>query len=238
MKKKFLLLLLLNTLLSAENYLKELQERGITFQKEGKTITIKREKNPLCTPKMLNPNSLFGESYAGEKVPKVCKKTFVTHVGVLQPMRLTQHLNTVGEVEVLNHILASSKAPDEYILIDARSPQWYRQMTIPTAINLPFDTIKYDEDIYEDDFQSTKEYETYRTNYQRLFRLLNIKKTKKGLDFSHAKIALIFCNGSWCSQSPNAIRYLINLGYPTKKLLWYRGGMQDWLIYDFTVEKF
>ena len=52
-----------------------------------------------------------------------------------------------------------------------------------------------------------------------------------------AKTLLLFCNGSWCSQSPNAIMSLVNLGYPLEKLLWYRGGMQDWLIYDFTVSK-
>ncbi len=237
MKTSLIIFLLSTTLLISENFLKELQEHGIQIKNGEQNLTIKREKNPLCTKKSLNPEPLFGGDYAGKGVAKVCKKTFVTHVGVLQPMQLTKGVRTVGEVEVLTHIKHAAKKPDNYILLDARTPQWYQQMTIPTAINLPFNQILYDEDIYEDDFQTEKEFQAYQNNYKKLFKLLHIKESKKGLDFSKAKTALLFCNGSWCSQSPNAIRALINLGYPREKLLWYRGGIQDWLIYDFTVKK-
>lgn len=37
-----------------------------------------------------------------------------------------------------------------------------------------------------------------------------------------------FCNGLWCGQSPRNIKGLLKLGYPARKLIWYRGGMQDW----------
>jgi rhodanese-related sulfurtransferase len=67
--------------------------------------------------------------------------------------------------------------------------------------------------------------------------ILGIIQRKSYLDFSRAKTAIIFCNGSWCSQSPKMILRLINLGYPRKKLLWYRGGMQDWVVNGFTVVK-
>jgi len=237
MKRLPILLALLSSLLLAENFLKALQDNGITVKENNQSITIKREKNPLCTPQNLHPESLFGGAYAGKGVADVCKKTFVTHVGVLQPMQLAKGVSTVGEVEVLQHIKNTAAQPDKYILVDARTPPWYQQMTIPTAVNIPFNAIEYDEDIYEDDFQTEKEFQSYIASYQRLFALLNIKQSHKGLDFSHAKTALIFCNGSWCSQSPNAIRSLINMGYPSNKLLWYRGGLQDWLIYDFTVDK-
>ena len=70
-----------------------------------------------------------------------------------------------------------------------------------------------------------------------MFEVLHINEDKKGLNFEKAPIIILFCNGSWCSQSPNAIMALMNMGYPKEKLLWYRGGLQDWLIYDFTVEK-
>jgi len=121
-------------------------------------------------------------------------------------------------------------------LVDARTKQWYDQMTIPTSVNLPFNEINYEEDKDEDDFENEDAFEEYEEQYKKMFKILNIKETKKGLDFSQAKSALFFCNGSWCSQSPNAIFKLINLGYPPEKLLWYRGGIQDWLIYDFTIE--
>ncbi len=237
MKKIVITLILSASILLGENFLKELQENGIIVKKDGKTIHIKREKNNQCTKKNLQPEPLFGGDYAHETVPKVCKKSFVTHVGVLQPMTLLEGLKTVGEVEVLQHIEASYKEPSKYLLIDARTPKWYHQMTIPTAINLPFNTLAYDEDVDEDDFPTQDKYEEYIKNYKTMFKTLNIKQSKKGLDFTNAPTLVLFCNGSWCSQSPNAIRTLINLGYPKEKLQWYRGGLQDWLIYDFTVIK-
>jgi len=237
MKKLVILIVIVNSIVFANNLLKEFQTKGLVIQYKGKQITIKREKNNICTNANLNPESLFGGDYAGKDVATVCKKTFVTHVGVLEPMQLAKNIKSVGEVEVLRHILAMSKEPDKYILIDARTKKWYKQITIPTAINLPFNKILYDENYDEDDFKNKETYKNYQKEYKYMFKLLNIKESKKGLDFSKAKVALLFCNGSWCSQSPKAIRKLINLGYPAEKLLWYRGGLQDWLIYNFTVEK-
>ncbi len=237
MRKILIYYLLFTIALLAENFLKNLQDNGIIVTKEGKSIHVKRQKNKLCTKEYLAPEPLFGSKYAGEDVPTVCKKSFVTHVGVIQPMHLIEGVKTVGEVEVLEHIKASEKEPSKYLLIDARAKQWFNQMTIPTAVNVPFNKINYDVDLEEDDFKTHKEFQEYQKNYKEIFKLFGIKETKEGLDFSKAKTLLLFCNGSWCSQSPNAIMSLVNIGYPTKKLLWYRGGMQDWLIYNFTVSK-
>ena len=68
-------------------------------------------------------------------------------------------------------------------------------------------------------------------------KLLHIQKVGDDYDFSHAKTALFFCNGAWCVQSRVAIQKLILMGYPKEKLLWYRGGLQDWLLFGFSVVK-
>ena len=223
--------------LFAENILSEVQKNGLTIIKADNTkLIIKRAKNPLCTEQHIIPKFLFGGDFAGKKVPDVCKKTFVTKVGVLQQMTLSKHITTVGELEVLAHIKKASASPKTHTLIDARTPKWYKQMTIPTSVNLSFNTINYNEDLDEDDFKDNAAYLKYQKDYRNMFKILNIKKTNDGLDFSQAKSALLYCNGSWCSQSPKAIMKLINMGYPEEKLLWYRGGLQDWLIYDFNVE--
>ncbi len=47
-------------------------------------------------------------------------------------------------------------------------------------------------------------------------------------NFDNAKTLVLFCNGSWCGQSPTTIKELLKIGYPAHKILWYRGGMQDW----------
>jgi rhodanese-related sulfurtransferase len=230
-------MLFLGTLLSAENRLNDVQKNGLTIVNTyGKKVKIDRKKNMQCTKNNLTPKALFGGSYAGEKVSDVCKKTFVTHVGVLQPMTLGKEIQTVGELELLAHIDEAQNEPEKYVLIDARSVPWFEQMTIPTSVNLPVNEITYDEEKEKDDFENEDAFEEYIDQYEKMFEILNIKKTKKGLDFSSVKSALLYCNGSWCSQSPKAIFKLVNMGYPKEKLLWYRGGLQDWLIYDFPVE--
>jgi rhodanese-related sulfurtransferase len=48
--------------------------------------------------------------------------------------------------------------------------------------------------------------------------------------------AIFFCNGPQCPQSPTAIRSLLEAGYPPEKILYYRGGMHDWITLGQPVE--
>ena len=47
--------------------------------------------------------------------------------------------------------------------------------------------------------------------------------------------AILFCNGPQCGQSPIAIRALLEAGYPPERILYYRGGLHDWLTLGLTV---
>lgn len=40
---------------------------------------------------------------------------------------------------------------------------------------------------------------------------------------------VFFCNGPQCGQSPHAIRALLDAGYPADRILYFRGGMHDWM---------
>ncbi len=42
-------------------------------------------------------------------------------------------------------------------------------------------------------------------------------------------ISVLFCNGPQCPQSPDALRQLLDAGYPASALAYYRGGMHDWV---------
>ena len=233
-------MIFLSSMLFAENILSELQKNGLIVRdkyKYSNFIHIKREKSRICTDEYITPNALFGDDFAGRRVADICKKTFVTKIGVLQPMHLGKGIKTVGELEVLLHIKNAQKNPEKYVLIDARIKKWFKQMTIPTSENLPFNKINYIEDVTEDDFDNKSDYKRYGKELKNLCKILNIKQKKEGLDFSNAKTVVLYCNASWCSQSPNAIYKLINMGYPKEKILWYRGGLQDWLIYNYTVTR-
>jgi rhodanese-related sulfurtransferase len=48
-------------------------------------------------------------------------------------------------------------------------------------------------------------------------------------ELDRSKHAIFFCNGPQCPQSPTAIKNLLEAGYPANKILYYRGGMHDWV---------
>jgi hypothetical protein len=40
---------------------------------------------------------------------------------------------------------------------------------------------------------------------------------------------VFFCNGPQCAATPNAVRTLVGASYPATAILYYRGGMHDWI---------
>lgn len=44
-----------------------------------------------------------------------------------------------------------------------------------------------------------------------------------------AGLSILFCNGPQCPQSPWAIRDLLEAGTPAESLVYYRGGLHDWV---------
>ena len=44
-----------------------------------------------------------------------------------------------------------------------------------------------------------------------------------------ARLSIVFCNGPQCPQSPDAVRRLLEAGYPATALAYYRGGLHDWV---------
>ena len=71
--------------------------------------------------------------------------------------------------------------------------------------------------------------DVFKEEYIASLKKLGVVRKDNTYDFSNAKTVLFFCNGAWCSQSPNMVKALLVLGYPPQKIKWYRGGMDDWL---------
>ncbi|XPV53951.1 MAG: rhodanese-like domain-containing protein [Halarcobacter ebronensis] len=134
-------------------------------------------------------------------------------------MKITDKIQTIGEIEVINFIKESQER-DDMLLIDARLPDWFLQMSIPTAENIPF--TYFNKDKYPDDFYDVLD-------------MIGVKEVSKGkYDFTQAKELVLFCNGAWCPQSTFAIENLIKIGYPEEKISWYRGGMYSWKMLNLT----
>ncbi len=203
---------------------KILQYSGVTTTYQEKEIFIKRLKHPNCLKVGITPEHVFGGDLAGKDVPKECIKSFVVSLGVVQPIMIDKDIKTVGELEVLKMLQLLDFEPENYILIDARRADFYKKLTIPHSVNIAKNDLVFDADFPEE--------------FEKNLKILNITKKKNGTyDFSHAKEAIVYCNGAWCTQSAKAIKALVKLGYPKKKLLWYRGGLQDWISMGFTTQE-
>ena len=48
-------------------------------------------------------------------------------------------------------------------------------------------------------------------------------------ELNPVQMTVLFCNGPQCPQSPDALKALVDAGYPATALAYYRGGMHDWV---------
>ncbi|WP_418186871.1 rhodanese-like domain-containing protein [Aliarcobacter lanthieri] len=202
----------------------DLQATGVEVTLEnGKKITVKREAKPKeCENIAFDPKDVFGEvNQASKNINENCKRSFVTYFGKIAPMKAAENIDTYGELEVLEFI-EKAKKDKNLLFIDSRTENWYNHQTIPSAVNVPYLYTKKSQ--YPDEFEETLE--TFG---------VEIKDGK--YDFTNAKTLLMFCNGAWCGQSPEAMKELIAIGYPQEKMKWYRGGLQSWLSLGLTTIK-
>ena len=220
--KKLLLFIAASSFVFASNLEKIGVETNYVDEKGiQKSILIKREKPVECFSVKFDPKIVLGGSAANKSVPENCKRDFVTYMGKVSPIKFTDKVETYGEVEVLEFIEKAAENKN-YLLVDSRTEDWYYHSTIPSAVNIPY--------LYANKSQ-------YISEFNEMMKTLGVKETKNGYDFTNAKTILLFCNGVWCGQSPEAMKQLIKYGYPEEKMKWYRGGIQSWISLGFPTIK-
>ncbi len=127
----------------------------------------------------------------------------------IEPIKIDK-IKTVGELEVLSFIQEVTKNRDG-LLIDVRKNSKYREETIPSAINLPYEML------------------TNSSPYQKeVLRTLGARKIKRGWLFKNPQRLLIFGASSFSPEASKAVKQLLKLGYPSNKILYYRGGILSW----------
>ncbi|MCF6271769.1 MAG: rhodanese-like domain-containing protein [Rhodobacteraceae bacterium] len=137
----------------------------------------------------------------------------------VQPMSVADGVETIGELELITFIEEDVQSGTG-LLIDARTSRWYVEGTIPGSISLPFNLMTPSEN---NPFLKPV-----------LIQLGGELQDDGSWSFTNAPKLALFCNGPWCGQSPRAIENLLLMGYPAEKLLYYRGGMQSWLMLGLT----
>jgi rhodanese-related sulfurtransferase len=173
----------------------------------GQKVTIQRNQD---TNNNINP--AFAKT--SRKCPPFC----------IQPGELALGVKTIGELEMLQYLQKLSAGDKTVMVIDSRTPDWVEKGTIPGAVSIPWDKLN----IGKSDPITVQEI---------LEKQLGAKPSEGFWDFSGAKTLVMFCNGHWCGQSPTNIKGLLKIGYPAHKLVWYRGGMQEWEALGLTTVK-
>ncbi|MCP4077592.1 MAG: rhodanese-like domain-containing protein [Gammaproteobacteria bacterium] len=158
----------------------------------------------------------------------------------IQPMDAGEGVKTIAQLEIFD-FMETELLDGDGLIIDARTPAWWNRGTIPGSINIPFTVFSLDIDdpllIDMMKILGAKrrgEVGGFSRAIEEMGMMGGELKTDEW-DFTSAKKLIIWCNGMWCGQSPRAIKGLLELGYPAKKILYYRGGMQVWQSLGLTV---
>ena len=157
----------------------------------------------------------------------------------IKPIEVDPRVQTVGEIEVFA-FMENQLRDGQGIMIDARTPAWFKKGTIPGSQNYPFTLLSSDPGSPEMDGVLEKMGATPRKDTGAVDQLLeSLGLTEKKLvsdkwDFTNAYDLIVWCNGPACGQSPRAIKGLLAAGYPPEKLFYYRGGMQMWQLWGLT----
>lgn len=133
----------------------------------------------------------------------------------IQPARMPDGVETIGEVEMLGYLERVAAGDDSVLIIDSRGPKWLQRGTIPGSVNIHFKRLS---------LKSADEAGIAEI----LEHQFDVERTDEFWNYRFAKTLVLFCNGPWCGQSPTNIRSLLRIGYPPSRIKWYRGGMQAW----------
>lgn len=116
--------------------------------------------------------------------------------GVVQPISLDPGVETVGELEVVEHIESGGA------VVDSRLARFLSGGMLPGAISVPHPETLENRDAFD----------------------------PKGR-------TVLYCNGPQCPASPDAISALLEAGQPPQSLLYYRGGILDWVACGYPLTK-
>jgi rhodanese-related sulfurtransferase len=126
-------------------------------------------------------------------------------------------IDTVTELDVIHAARDSADGDSSVLVVDARTPGWVKKGTIPHSVNVPF--TKLNAKALAKDPMAVVEL---------MVNTFDVVDMDGVLNYDNAKTLYLFCNGSWCGQSPASIRALLTMGYPENKIKYYRGGMNAW----------
>lgn len=189
---------------------------------EGRSVKVQRVQDPDY-----QLQGYFAKT--ARKCPPFCIQEISPALGV----------DVVGEVELFDFMEVELR-DGKGVLIDARTPSWYKKATIPGASNYPFTLLSKDpedpemEEVLEKFGARLREDSGFFNELMEKWGFVDTTHKTEKWDFTGAKTLVLWCNGPACGQSPRAIKGLLATGYPADKIKYYRGGMQMWQLWGLT----
>lgn len=198
---------------------------SVTITHNGQPVEIKRNQD--------NANTVI-DAFA--KTSRPCPPFCI------QPMKLADGVETLGEVEVIEYATKMEAGDKSIMLVDSRTPDWVSKGTIPGAVNVSWKELTPSQGATTEGITKVM---TEQFNVKvaegadeiAIDDAIANNKVSEVFDYSGAKTLVMFCNGMWCGQSPASIKTLLKYGYPAERIKWYRDGMQSWEILGFTTAK-
>ncbi len=198
---------------------------SVTITHNGQPVEIKRNQD--------NANTVI-DAFA--KTSRPCPPFCI------QPMKLADGVETLGEVEVIDYAAKMEAGDKSIMLVDSRTPDWVAKGTIPGAVNVPWTELTPSRGATTEGITKvmTEQFDVKVAEGADEIAIddaIANNKVSEVFDYSGAKTLVMFCNGMWCGQSPASIQTLLKYGYPAERIKWYRDGMQSWEILGFTTAK-
>lgn len=128
----------------------------------------------------------------------------------LTPVAYSDVVPTLGEVEVID-FLTSAVSSGKGLLIDSRMPEDRAHGFIAGSVSVPHVLVSPDNPYLPDIMQA-----------------LGARSFEGMLNFSDALPLVIFDDGPSTMDAPQLISALLDAGYPSDKISYYRGGMLVW----------
>jgi rhodanese-related sulfurtransferase len=171
------------------------------------SVLVRHEGQPVLLMRHQDPSHSIAAPY--DKTARPCPPFCI------QPMQMPGGVETIAELELIGYLSRVAAGDEGVLVIDSRTPEWTAQGTIPGSRSIPYTRL-----------------DPAHASPAAVAELLELEfgaSRRDGLwSFGGAKTLVLFCNGPWCGQSPTNIKALLDLGYPARKLKWYRGGLQTW----------
>lgn len=189
--------------------------QAATGQAQDRAVTAQAAFNFGGALIQISPNAANAATYASRfaAIPASCDPYCIA------PQSAAVGIEALIEGQVLD-FLVEKVGQNEGLLVDARMPEGRALGYIPGSVSLPHET-----SAPENEFRDE------------ILKALGARAFEDVFNFADAQNLVVYDNGPTQNDAGVLISHLLEVGYPSEKIRYYRGGMQVWSVVGLTVQE-